>query len=73
MGGVSEDDGKHSSVYQFSIVFIVTYNPLLLTGVSFLLAGVREDTSMAALQKLKPAFQKGGTTTAGNSSQVSLY
>jgi acetyl-CoA acyltransferase 1 len=33
--------------------------------------GVREGTSMKTLGKLKPAFQKGGTTTAGNSSQVS--
>ena len=32
--------------------------------------GVRPTTSMATLGKLKPAFQKGGTTTAGNSSQV---
>merc|ERR1711865_1212571 len=28
-------------------------------------------TTMAGLAKLKPAFKKGGTTTAGNSSQVS--
>uniref|UniRef100_A0A0G4H6Y4 acetyl-CoA C-acyltransferase n=1 Tax=Chromera velia CCMP2878 TaxID=1169474 RepID=A0A0G4H6Y4_9ALVE len=33
--------------------------------------GIRAATTMASLQKLKPAFQKGGTTTAGNSSQVS--
>ena len=32
--------------------------------------GVRPTTSMQTLGKLKPAFQKGGTTTAGNSSQV---
>lgn len=32
--------------------------------------GVRPQTTMAGLAKLKPAFKKGGTTTAGNSSQV---
>ncbi len=30
----------------------------------------REDTSMEALQKLKPAFKEGGTVTAGNSSPL---
>ena len=33
--------------------------------------GVRADTSMEALAKLKPAFAMGGTVTAGNSSQTS--
>ena len=33
--------------------------------------GVRADTSMAALAKLKPAFAQGGSVTAGNSSQTS--
>jgi len=33
--------------------------------------GVRADTSMEALAKLKPAFANGGTVTAGNSSQTS--
>lgn len=33
--------------------------------------GVRTTTSMEGLAKLKPAFKKGGTTTAGNSSQIS--
>jgi acetyl-CoA acetyltransferase family protein len=33
--------------------------------------GVRADTTLAGLSKLTPAFQAGGTTTAGNSSQVS--
>lgn len=33
--------------------------------------GVRVDTSMEALAKLKPAFALGGTVTAGNSSQTS--
>lgn len=33
--------------------------------------GVREDTSLEALAKLKPAFAQGGTVTAGNSSQTS--
>jgi acetyl-CoA acyltransferase 1 len=32
--------------------------------------GVREGTTLEGLAKLKPAFRKGGTTTAGNSSQV---
>jgi len=32
--------------------------------------GVRKDTTFEGLSKLKPAFKKGGTTTAGNSSQV---
>jgi len=30
--------------------------------------GVRENTTMEGLKKLKPAFKKGGVTTAGNSS-----
>ncbi|XP_050996425.1 3-ketoacyl-CoA thiolase B, peroxisomal-like [Acomys russatus] len=33
--------------------------------------GVRPSTSMEGLAKLKPAFKDGGSTTAGNSSQVS--
>lgn len=33
--------------------------------------GVRADTSMEVLAKLKPAFAAGGTVTAGNSSQTS--
>jgi len=32
--------------------------------------GVRGDTSVAALSKLKPAFRVNGTVTAGNSSQM---
>lgn len=32
--------------------------------------GIREDSSMETLSKLKPAFSDNGTTTAGNSSQV---
>ncbi|MFN4006859.1 MAG: acetyl-CoA C-acyltransferase [Chitinophagaceae bacterium] len=33
--------------------------------------GVRADTSIEALSKLKPAFAQGGSVTAGNSSQTS--
>lgn len=33
--------------------------------------GVRAETTLEGLKKLKPAFKKDGTTTAGNSSQVS--
>jgi len=32
--------------------------------------GARPTTTMESLAKLKPAFQKGGSTTAGNSSQI---
>lgn len=32
--------------------------------------GCRPQTTLESLSKLKPAFQKGGSTTAGNSSQV---
>ncbi len=32
--------------------------------------GVRADTTIAALEKLKPAFKNTGTVTAGNSSQM---
>lgn len=32
--------------------------------------GIRKETTMESLAKLKPAFRKDGTTTAGNSSQV---
>lgn len=32
--------------------------------------GVREDTTLESLKKLKPAFSKTGSVTAGNSSQV---
>ncbi|MGA9532277.1 MAG: thiolase family protein [Anaerolineales bacterium] len=33
--------------------------------------GVRKDTSLEALAKLRPVFKQGGTVTAGNSSQMS--
>ncbi|XP_033720479.1 3-ketoacyl-CoA thiolase, peroxisomal isoform X2 [Tursiops truncatus] len=33
--------------------------------------GIRPNTTLEGLAKLKPAFKKGGSTTAGNSSQVS--
>ena len=33
--------------------------------------GVRRDTTLAALSKLRPAFKMGGIVTAGNSSQTS--
>ncbi|TNM85650.1 hypothetical protein fugu_007921 [Takifugu bimaculatus] len=33
--------------------------------------GIRGETSLARLAKLRPAFKPGGSTTAGNSSQVS--
>jgi len=33
--------------------------------------GIREGTSLQDLGKLKPAFKEGGSTTAGNASQVS--
>jgi len=33
--------------------------------------GVRADTTLAGLNKLKAAFKEGGSTTAGNASQVS--
>lgn len=33
--------------------------------------GIRPGTTLEGLAKLRPAFKKGGTTTAGNSSQVS--
>ncbi|MGD9546196.1 MAG: acetyl-CoA C-acyltransferase [Candidatus Krumholzibacteriia bacterium] len=33
--------------------------------------GPRDDTTVEALAKLKPAFKQGGTVTAGNSSQMS--
>jgi len=32
--------------------------------------GVRKGTTLESLAKLKPAFRMNGTTTAGNSSQV---
>lgn len=32
--------------------------------------GIRANSSVQSLSKLPPAFKKGGTTTAGNSSQV---
>lgn len=32
--------------------------------------GIRVDTTMESLGKLKPAFKKDGSTTAGNSSQM---
>ncbi|MFF4776851.1 thiolase family protein [Microtetraspora fusca] len=32
--------------------------------------GIREDTSLEALDRLKPAFRRGGTVTAGNSSPL---
>src|SRR5690606_26977780 len=35
------------------------------------LEGVRRDTSMEALSRLRPVFTRGGSVTAGNSSQTS--
>ncbi len=32
--------------------------------------GIRKETTLEGLGKLKPAFRKDGSTTAGNSSQV---
>ena len=32
--------------------------------------GIRKETTVESLAKLRPAFSKDGTTTAGNSSQV---
>lgn len=32
--------------------------------------GIRAETTLQTLAKLRPAFRKNGTTTAGNSSQV---
>jgi len=32
--------------------------------------GIRKETTPEGLSKLKPAFKKDGSTTAGNSSQV---
>lgn len=32
--------------------------------------GIRKDATYESLSKLKPAFKKNGTTTAGNASQV---
>ncbi len=34
--------------------------------------GIRKETTVEGLGKLKPAFSKEGTTTAGNSSQVKI-
>ena len=50
--------GNGSSVHEQSFVFDTD-------------EGVRRDTSMEALARLKPAFAMGGTVTAGNSSQTS--
>jgi acetyl-CoA C-acetyltransferase len=33
--------------------------------------GVREDTTLESLAKLRPAFKENGTVTAGNASQIS--
>lgn len=33
--------------------------------------GIRPDTTIESLSRLRPAFRKGGTITAGNSSQIS--
>jgi acetyl-CoA acyltransferase len=46
--------------------------PVKVNGHEFTLdEGPRPDTSLSALAALKPAFQNGGTVTAGNSSQMS--
>lgn len=34
--------------------------------------GIRANSSLSSLSRLPPAFKKGGSTTAGNSSQVSV-
>ncbi len=48
----------------YKIIDGVTY------GVVSLDEGPRHDTSLEKLSKLKPAFRKGGTVTAGNSSSL---
>lgn len=35
--------------------------------------GIRLGTTPASLSQLKPVFKKGGSTTAGNSSQVGVW
>lgn len=47
--------------------------PVLLPGVQWFAKdeGIRPETTLETLAKLKPAFLNGGTVTAGNSSQTS--
>jgi acetyl-CoA acyltransferase 1 len=35
--------------------------------------GIRPNTTMEALKKLKPAFKQGGSTTAGTHALIFLY
>lgn len=56
------EEGK----FKDEIIPILTENGLFKQD-----EGVRPDTSMEALAKLKPPFRVGGTVTAGNSSQTS--
>ena len=53
---------------------IVPIDVKLEDGSDFLMVedeGIRRDTSLEALAKLKPAFKSDGVVTAGNSSQIS--
>lgn len=58
---VKDKDGNAKEVFLYIIIYqvIVTQDD-----------GIRKDTTYEGLAKLKPAFKKGGSTTAGNASQV---
>ncbi|MFZ0493296.1 MAG: thiolase family protein [Acidimicrobiia bacterium] len=54
---------------RFKLEIVPTAGP---DGVDVLVdEGIRRDTSMEKLAKLRPAFKEGGVVTAGNSSQIS--
>ncbi|CAN1759716.1 3-ketoacyl-CoA thiolase 2, peroxisomal [Linum perenne] len=53
--------------FKDEIIPVVTKKPITVSVDD----GIRPNTSVAELGKLRPVFKKDGTTTAGNSSQVS--
>jgi hypothetical protein len=58
-----------ASLFLFLLIFLLILFVLLLLHRNQTV-GIRESTTVGALKKLKPAFLKGGSATAGNSSQV---
>jgi len=60
-------NARRQGLYNDEIVAVPTKDGNLISNDD----GIREETTLASLEKLKPAFKEGGCTTAGNSSQVS--
>ena len=69
---------QQSGLFDGEIVSVLVEDPLDEDGKSLIKAfevskddGIRHNASVESMEKLKPVFSKTGTTTAGNSSQIS--